>query len=76
MSEPAWDLSPTELREKLAEVQRQAVTDVGIAAAAYKGAGSALDRAVNSARAAGASWTDIGRAAGISRQSARERWSR
>jgi hypothetical protein len=76
MSEPAWDLSPTELREKLAEVQRQAVTDVGIAAAAYKGAGSALDRAVNAARAAGASWTDIGRAAGISRQSARERWSR
>jgi hypothetical protein len=73
---PLFDMTPEQLRDALAEVQRQAVTDVGIAAAAYKGAGSALDRAVNAARAAGASWTDIGRAAGITRQTARERWSR
>jgi hypothetical protein len=76
VSEPLFGLSPEHLRETLAEVQRQAVQDVGTAAAAYKGAGTALDQAVNAARAAGATWTDIGRAVGIARQTARERWSR
>lgn len=35
-----------------------------------------LDDAVAAARAAGASWTDVGRATGMSRQSAHERWGR
>jgi hypothetical protein len=73
---PLFDLSPEQLRAALQEVHRQAVTDVGAAAEAHKSSADALDRAVNAARAAGASWTEIGRAAGIARQSARERWSR
>ena len=35
-----------------------------------------LDQAVREARAGGASWADIGRAAGMTRQSAHERWGR
>lgn len=73
---PLFDLTPEGLRATLAEVHRQAITDVGTAAAAHGQARSALDRAVDAARAAGASWTEIGRAAGISRQTAREKWSR
>lgn len=38
------------------------------------GAREALDQAVATARAAGASWTVIGKAAGLTRQSAHERW--
>lgn len=38
-------------------------------------AARALDDAVRTARASGASWADIGRAVGISRQSAHERWA-
>lgn len=34
----------------------------------------ALNDAVGTARAAGLSWADVGRAVGITRQSARERW--
>lgn len=34
-----------------------------------------LDTAVATARAGGATWADIGRAVGITRQSARERWA-
>jgi hypothetical protein len=73
---PMFDLTPEQLRDALAEVHRQAVTDVGTAAEAAGLARTALDRAVNSARAAGASWTEIGRAAGLTRQAARQRWSR
>lgn len=36
----------------------------------------ALDAAVFAARGAGASWAQIGQAAGMSRQSAHERWGR
>jgi hypothetical protein len=53
-------------QEKLAAVSEAA-------AAAHK-ARRQLDEAVSAARDAGASWTDVGRAAGISRQSAHERW--
>lgn len=38
-------------------------------------ASRALDDAVRTAHASGASWADIGRAVGISRQSAHERWA-
>lgn len=53
----------------------EAVLGVEAAARDHKQAGARLDKTVAAARAAGASWADIGRAAGISRQSAHERWS-
>lgn len=48
---------------------------VETAAREYNQAGRRLDKTVASAKAAGASWTDIGRAVGISRQAAHERWA-
>ncbi len=46
------------------------------AAAGRSAAGAAaLDEAVRTARRFGASWADIGRATGMSHQSANERWS-
>lgn len=44
------------------------------AAAARRAADAKLDEAVAVARSLGRSWTDIGRAAGMTRQSANERW--
>jgi len=61
--------------EMLHEQTRQHVQSVADAAAAFGSASEALDRAVRSARAAGASWADIGRAVGITRQSAQARWA-
>ncbi|MER7244652.1 hypothetical protein [Kribbella sp. NPDC000426] len=49
---------------------------VSRAAAAVDAARALLDEEVAAARAAGSSWADIGLAAGISRQSAHERWGR
>ncbi len=51
-----------------------ALTEVGAAAAAAAQAKLRLDAAVALARHSGASWADIGRAAGMARQSAQERW--
>jgi hypothetical protein len=76
MSDPLFNLSPEQLRETLEEVRARAVVDVGTAAAEHSASRTALEAAVNAARAAGASWTEIGKAAGMSRQAARERWSR
>ena len=42
----------------------------------YVRAGQALDQAVAAMRAAGASWGDVGRATGMTRQSANERWAK
>jgi hypothetical protein len=52
-------------------------TILGVEAAARESAqaGQRLDKTVAAAKAAGASWADIGRAVGISRQSAHERWA-
>jgi hypothetical protein len=66
--------SRAELQELLYEQTRLAVQSVAEAAAAMGRSGDALDRAVKAARSAGASWADIGRAAGITRQSAQARW--
>lgn len=44
------------------------------AAEDHRLSGERLDRAVAGARDGGASWTDIGRAAGVARQTAHERW--
>ncbi len=48
--------------------------DVAAAAAGVHAARACLDGAVAMARNGGASWADIGRATGMSRQSAQERW--
>ncbi|TAP39064.1 hypothetical protein [Arthrobacter sp. S39] len=53
----------------------EAVLGVEAAAREYTQAGHRLDKTVAAAKAAGASWADIGRAVGISRQSAHERWA-
>lgn len=53
----------------------EAVLGVEAAAREYSRAGHRLDKTVAAAKAAGASWADIGRAVGISRQSAHERWA-
>lgn len=53
----------------------EAILGVEAAAKEHRQAGHRLDKTVAAAKAAGASWTDIGRAAGISRQAAHERWA-
>lgn len=53
----------------------EAVAGVKAAAREYTQAGHRLDQTVAAAKSAGASWADIGRAVGISRQSAHERWA-
>ena len=53
----------------------QALEDVEATAARQAAAARALDEAVRAALAAGATWADIGRATGMTRQSATERWS-
>jgi hypothetical protein len=53
----------------------KAVAAIEEAAAAYTDAARALARAVAAARALEVPWSDVGRAAGVSRQAAHERWS-
>ena len=53
----------------------EALSNVRAASEAVRGAEQQLERAVVSARLAGASWAALGDAAGMSRQSAHERWS-
>jgi hypothetical protein len=53
----------------------EALLRVEAAAREYSQAGHRLDKTVAAAKAAGASWAAIGRAVGISRQSAHERWA-
>jgi len=53
----------------------EAVAGVQAAAREYNQAGRRLDKTVAAAKAVGASWADIGRAVGISWQSAHERWA-
>lgn len=52
-----------------------AVEAIADAAAEVAAATDRLDAAVRAARTAGASWSDVGRGAGITRQSANERWA-
>lgn len=53
----------------------EAILGVEAAAREHRQAAHRLDKTVSAAKAAGASWADIGRAAGISRQAAHERWA-
>ncbi|GAA3832426.1 hypothetical protein GCM10022226_62060 [Sphaerisporangium flaviroseum] len=54
----------------------QALDLIQAEAQAVSAAQARLTAAVRAAREAGNSWVDIGGAAGISRQSAHERWAR
>jgi hypothetical protein len=53
----------------------EALLNLEAAAREYNRAGHRLAKTVAAAKASGASWADIGRAVGISRQSAHERWA-
>lgn len=53
----------------------QAATAIAAAAGDHAATRTALDAAVRAGRAAGVSWADVGAAAGMSRQSAHERWA-
>ncbi|MCD4852636.1 hypothetical protein LN996_17605 [Arthrobacter sp. AK01] len=52
-----------------------AILGVEAAASEYRQAGHRLDKTAAAPEDAGACWADIGRAAGISRQAAHERWA-
>lgn len=69
-------VATADLEELLQTIRAETITDVATAAGSYRGARETLDSAVATSRATGASWTEIGKAAGITRQAARERWSR
>ncbi|UKA56682.1 hypothetical protein LFT45_22665 (plasmid) [Arthrobacter sp. FW305-BF8] len=71
--EPVDDAIGDEWLEYLASVG--AVDGVVAAARGYAQAGQRLDKTVAAAKAAGATWAEIGRAAGITRQAAHERWA-
>jgi hypothetical protein len=78
-----------ELERRLAELREQrdavesalmehtyrALSTVATAAARASDAGEQLDAAVAAARGAGATWEQIGRAVGITRQTAHARWA-
>jgi hypothetical protein len=67
--------SRAELEELLDQHTQTAVQGIADAAQAFGRASEALDQAVHSARAAGATWADVARAVGgISRQAAQQRW--
>ncbi|MCO6011555.1 hypothetical protein NE236_42050 [Actinoallomurus purpureus] len=58
------------------DLEPETIADVRRAADDVRAAQARLDAAVRAARRDGRSWADIGTAAGISRQSAHERWAR
>lgn len=72
-SHAVTDLIYEEWRAHIAPVE--AIHGVKEAAREHRQAGIRLDKSVAAAKAAGASWADIGSATGMSRQSAHERWS-
>lgn len=73
--EPGWveDEGHREWQAHIAPFE--ALDVVRDATSAVRDAQRRLDTAVNAARAAGASWLDIGNAADMSRQAAHQRWS-
>jgi hypothetical protein len=68
--------SRAELEQLLDEHTQQQVRNLSDAVAAFGRASAAVDQAVRSARSAGASWADVARTVGISRQAAQQRWGR
>ncbi|MEV6341214.1 hypothetical protein AB0M12_41650 [Nocardia vinacea] len=74
---PSEELSDAAMREWEHHIApSQAAYPVELAAREFYDAQDRLNAAVRQAREDGASWTDIGDAAGMTRQSAHERWSR
>ncbi|HYZ55795.1 MAG TPA: hypothetical protein VE733_20170 [Streptosporangiaceae bacterium] len=63
-------------REWRGHLPPESLADVRAAAEAVREAQARLDEAVKRARADGSSWAGIGDAAGITRQSAHERWGK
>lgn len=63
-------------REWLGHVPPRWLADVRAAAEDVRKTEARLNEAVQRARVEGSSWADIGEAAGITRQSAHERWAR
>ena len=55
-------------------IRRESIDKLSCAAANLRSSTEALDRAVKDARERRLSWNHIGRAVGISRQAARQRW--
>ncbi|PZU49470.1 MAG: hypothetical protein DI571_02350 [Arsenicicoccus sp.] len=77
---PYYDLDGAAEQPVIEEWRRhiapwRSLEDLEEAAARQAAATRELDEAVRAAKAAGASWADIGRATGMTRQSANERWS-
>jgi hypothetical protein len=62
------------IEEELRSSTSKAIEGVAEWAAALAKTSDSLTQAVAAARAAGASWGDVGRAVGVSRQAARQRW--
>ena len=63
-------------QEWLSHLPSPSLADVRAAAGDVHKAEARLNEAVQRARAAGSSWADVGDAAGITRQSAHERWAK
>lgn len=75
--DPSGELEDAAMREWERHIApSQAAYPVELAAREFYDAQDRLNDAVRQARAGGASWTDIGDAAGMSRQSAHQRWSK
>lgn len=75
-AEPAGSTSDAIHQEWKAHLPSPTIVGVKAAAAAARKADDALDEAVLRARLDGATWAAIGDAAGMTRQSANERWKR
>lgn len=76
-----WASTPAYVDERihqewLGHLPLPGLADVRAAAGDVRKAEARLDDAVARARAAGRSWADVGEAAGMTRQSAHERWAR
>lgn len=77
---PYYDLEGPDEGRVMEEWRRHinplgALEAVEEAASRHAATGRALDEAIRAARAAGVTWTDVGRATGMTRQSASERWA-
>jgi len=74
--EVAEDDAPPPMPETLAAAQLRLVLDVGAAQLAVEESQGALTRRVQDARERGVSWTRIGGALGVTKQSARARFQK
>jgi hypothetical protein len=73
---PLYPPTRAELLDQIKQLRAQGIVSVAEAAATYDEAVQLLNGSVRRARDAGASWDDIARATGMSRQGAQQRWGR